>query len=187
MAELITGATQDLDCELSVSASTMDMSALGGSGISLEVKGDDVDTLNDISQDLVEMLSGIEGTTEVTGGITEGDMETRIVVDKNKAMEHGLTVAQVYQEIAAALQTEATATTLTIGSDDLPVIVVKSPEDALTREGLMSHEISVTNQQTGETEAVPLHEIAEAQDAESVSSINRENQVRYMTVTARRG
>ena len=184
MAELITGATQDLDCELSVSASTMDMSALGGSGISLEVKGDDVDTLNDISQDLVEMLSGIEGTTEVTGGITEGDMETRIVVDKNKAMEHGLTVAQVYQEIAAALQTEATATTLTIGSDDLPVIVVKSPEDALTREGLMSHEISVTNQQTGETEAVPLHEIAEAQDAESVSSINRENQVRYMTVTA---
>ena len=183
MAELITGATQDLDCELSVSASTMDMSALGGSGISLEVKGDDVDTLNDISQDLVEMLSGIEGTTEVTGGITEGDMETRIVVDKNKAMEHGLTVAQVYQEIAAALQTEA-ATTLTIGSDDLPVIVVKSPEDALTREGLMSHEISVTNQQTGETEAVPLHEIAEAQDAESVSSINRENQVRYMTVTA---
>ena len=177
MAELITGATQDLDCELSVSASTMDMSALGGSGISLEVKGDDVDTLNDISQDLVEMLSGIEGTTE-------GDMETRIAVDKNKAMEHGLTVAQVYQEIAAALQTEATATTLTIGSDDLPVIVVKSPEDALTREGLMSHEISVTNQQTGETEAVPLHEIAEAQDAESVSSINRENQVRYMTVTA---
>ena len=138
MAELITGATQDLDCELSVSASTMDMSALGGSGISLEVKGDDVDTLNDISQDLVEMLSGIEGTTEVTGGITEGDMETRIAVDKNKAMEHGLTVAQVYQEIAAALQTEATATTLTIGSDDLPVIVVKSPEDALTREGLMS-------------------------------------------------
>ena len=75
MAELITGATQDLDCELSVSASTMDMSALGGSGISLEVKGDDVDTLNDISQDLVEMLSGIEGTTEVTGGITEGDMK----------------------------------------------------------------------------------------------------------------
>ena len=64
------------------------------------------------------------------------------------------------------------------------MIVVKSPEDALTREGLMSHEISVTNQQTGETEAVPLHEIAEAQDAESVSSINRENQVRYMTVTA---
>ena len=46
-------------------------------------------------------------------------METRIAVDKNKAMEHGLTVAQVYQEIAAALQTEATATTLTIGSDDL--------------------------------------------------------------------
>ena len=136
MAELITGATQDLDCELSVSASTMDMSALGGSGISLEVKGDDVDTLNDISQDLVEMLSGIEGATEVTGGITEGDMETRIAVDKNKAMEHGLTVAQVYQEIAAALQTEATATTLTIGSNDLPVIVVKSPEDALTREGL---------------------------------------------------
>lgn len=184
MAELITGATQDLDCEVSVSASTMDMSALGGSGISLEIKGDDLDTLNSISQDVVEMLNGIEGTTEVTGGSTEGDMETRIVVDKNKAMEHGLTVAQVYQDIASALQTETTATTLTLGAEEMPVIVVKSQEDALTREDLMSHKISVTNQQTGETESVPLYDIASAEDTESVSSINRENQVRYMTVTA---
>lgn len=184
MAELITGATQDLDCEVSVSASTMDMSALGGSGISLEIKGDDLDTLNSISQDVVEMLNGIEGTTEVTGGSTEGDMETRIVVDKNKAMEHGLTVAQVYQDIASALQTETTATTLTLGAGEMPVIVVKSQEDALTREDLMSHKISVTNQQTGETESVPLYDIASAEDTESVSSINRENQVRYMTVTA---
>ena len=184
MAELITGATQDLDCEVSVSASTMDMSALGGSGISLEIKGDDLDTLNSISRDVVEMLNGIEGTTDVTGGITQGDMETRIVVDKNKAMEHGLTVAQVYQNIASALQTETTATTLTIGAEEMPVIVVKSQEDTLTREDLMSHKISVTNQQTGETESVPLYDIASAEDTESVSSINRENQVRYMTVTA---
>ena len=48
----------------------------------------------------------------------------------------------------------------------------------------MSHKISVTNQQTGETESVPLYDIASAEDTESVSSINRENQVRYMTVTA---
>ena len=184
MAELITGATQDLDCEVSVSASTMDMSALGGSGISLEIKGDNLDTLNSISRDVVEMLNGIEGTTDVTGGITQGDMETRIVVDKNKAMEHGLTVAQVYQNIASALQTETTATTLTIGAEEMPVIVVKSQEDTLTREDLMSHKISVTNQQTGETESVPLYDIASAEDTESVSSINRENQVRYMTVTA---
>ena len=130
------------------------------------------------------MLNGIEGTTDVTGGITQGDMETRIVVDKNKAMEHGLTVAQVYQNIASALQTETTATTLTIGAEEMPVIVVKSQEDTLTREDLMSHKISVTNQQTGETESVPLYDIASAEDTESVSSINRENQVRYMTVTA---
>lgn len=184
MADLITGATQDLDCELSVSASTMDMSALGGSGISLEIKGTDLDTLNSISQDVVEMLNSIEGTTEVTGGITEGDMETRIVVDKNKAMEHGLTVAQVYQDISSALQTETTATTLTLGSEEMPVIVVKSAENTMTREELMSHKISVTNQQTGKTESVPLYDIASAEDAESVSSINRENQVRYMSVTA---
>ena len=74
-------------------------------------------------------------------------MENRIVVDKNKA-RYGLTWPRSI-EIAAALRTQSTATTLTIGSDDLPVIVVQKPEDTLTREGLMSHEISVTNQQTG--------------------------------------
>ena len=56
------------------------------------------------------------------------------MVDKNKAMEHGLTVAQVYQNIASALQTETTATTLTIGAEEMPVIVAeKFQEDTLTR------------------------------------------------------
>ena len=94
-------------------------------------------------------------------------------MDKNKAMEHGLTVAPGLSgnRRRSADGSHRYHSDHRLGC--LPVIVVKSPEDALTREGLMSHEISVTNQQTGETEAVPLHEIAEAQDAESVSSINR--------------
>ena len=38
----------------------------------------------------------------------------RITVDKDKAAEHNLTVAQVYQQMAAAVLTETTATNITV-------------------------------------------------------------------------
>ena len=54
-----------------------------------------------------------------------GNPETRITVDKEKAMQYGLTVAQVYSKLATALQSETSATTLTIGADDVPVVIIQ--------------------------------------------------------------
>ncbi|EPZ59068.1 hypothetical protein H477_1821 [[Clostridium] sordellii ATCC 9714] len=78
----------------------MDMSALGGSGINLIVKGNDLDKLKDIAKDVSKILEKTEGVTEVDNGLGDGNKETKIIVDKEKAMKYSLTVAQVYQEVS---------------------------------------------------------------------------------------
>ena len=89
--------TEDMECEVVVTTNTMDMSALGGSGISLQIKGKELDTLQTIATDVAAMLEGIEGLEQINDGMEESTEELRLVVDKGKASEHNLTVAQVFQ------------------------------------------------------------------------------------------
>lgn len=182
VANIITEKTSDLDCNIKVQSSNMDMSALGGSGISVEVKGDNIDNLRQISKDIAGILEATEGTVDISDGLDDGTMETRIVVDKNKAMEKGLTVAQVYQDVASAIKSESEATTLNMESNEYPVILVNDDESKLDRESLKNHQITI--KKDGEEEKVPLSEIAVINEEQSLKSINREDQVRAMTVKA---
>ena len=173
-------------CEIEVSTSNMDLSALGGSGLELIVRGRDLQTLNSITQDLMEMLSGVEGLENPSNGQEEGAPQLRVVIDKDAAMRYGLTVAQIYSELSGALTTETTSTTLTVGQSDYGVNVVdeRNPVD---RDNLMNYEFE-TNVQNEDGETVTethiLADFASLKSDLSVASVSRENQQRYMTVTA---
>lgn len=173
----------DLDCTVEVQESTMDMSALGGSGVELVITGRGLDEMNAIADDLRGILRSTEGLVDISENSVTGNPETRITVDKYKAMQHGLTVAQIYSELAAELKAENTATTLTLDGTDTPVVVVKPAGQAPTRGNIMDHAFTVTNVE-GEEETVRLYDIAAKQETDSVSSINRENGARTMSVSA---
>lgn len=174
--------TADLACELSVSASNMDMSALGGSGIEVVIKGNNLDHLSQTAMEIGEILTTVAGTTEVQTGLEESGEEVRIVVDKNKAMQYGLTVATIYQNLAKDLQTKTSSTTLEIANKDYPVVVVQSADEVLTKETLKDYELSGTKNQ--EEVTVPLSNVATVDKGMSLSAINRDNNQRYMSVSA---
>ena len=180
IAEEIKKKTNSLDCEVSVSSSSMDMSSLGGSGLNIMVKGDDLDELKNISDDIVNIVSNVEGTTNIDGGMGVNTKEERIIINKNKAMQYGLTVAQVFQQVSSKLSTETTSTTLTINSEDYPVIIVN--QDTSNLEELRNVEISGTK--GTETVSVKLKEISSIKIADTPTSINHENQTRYISITA---
>lgn len=179
---LIYEKTADLDAEISVSASNMDMSALGGSGIEVVINGRDLDTLAGIANDIAAIASNTEGTANIETGLEDAGEEIRIQVDKDKAMREGLTVVQIYSEISAALRTQSQAAVLTEGNENYPVMLVDG-QDGLTRENLEDYTFSVT-QNDGEEKQIVLSDIATVTEAASLTSIHRENQSRYMTVTA---
>ena len=150
----------------------------------LIVRGPDVDELNRITHDLMDILRGVEGLEEPTNGQEEGTPQLRLVVDKDAAMRCGLTVAQIYSELASALTTETTSTTLTVGAEDYEVVVADE-RGRLDRDTLMNYEFEVAG--TGpdaEPETHTLSEFASLKDDLSLAAVNRENQQRYMTVSA---
>ena len=183
IARRIEEATADLDCTVTANGSTMDMSMMtGGSGIRLAVTGDDMDTLRQTAAGLAECLSGVEGVASVSDGQEDSSTEVRVTVDKNKAAEYGLTVAQVYQQVAVAIRAETSATTLSVEGNDLPVVVVPDADGLTTRETLP--ELMITGTKNNEECEVRLSEIATIGEGASPTAINRENQARTITVTA---
>ncbi len=178
--DLIYEKTKDMNCDIKVSASNMDMSALGGSGIQIVVKGTDLDKLQEISNNLAKVLKGVKGTIDVSNGMEDATSEIRVIVDKNKAMEYGLTVAQVYQKVSDIITDEKEATSVTIENNEYPVIVANN--SGISRENLLDYEFKATKG-TEEVE-IKLGDIATIENTESLSSINRDNQSRYITVSA---
>ena len=183
IAKEIEAACTDLDCTVTANGSTMDMSMMtGGSGIRLAVTGDDMDTLRSAAAELARAVSAVEGVASVSDGQEENSTEVRITVDKAKAAEYNLTVAQVYQQVAAAVLSQTTATDITVNGSDLPVVVVPDDRDITTRETL--EELELTGTQNQQDCEVRLSEIAAVTEAASSAAIHRENQSRTVTVTA---
>ncbi|RGU95722.1 acriflavin resistance protein [Clostridium sp. AF15-17LB] len=176
-------ATKDLDGELTVDMSNMDMSALGSSGINVQIKGKDLDKLQNIAGDIKNMLIDIKGTQNVTDGTEDNKEELRVIVDKAKATEHGLTVAQVYQSLNKRLSEAQSATSLSTDAQDYDIYVVDDADESLTRKDI--RELTVTaEKQDGTTEEVKLSDIASFEDASGLRAISRKDQSRYMSVTS---
>ena len=169
--------------EAAIETSTMDMSALGGSGITVQVKGRELDTLQDISRDVAAIVESVEGTAEVSDGLEESTGELRIIIDRNKAIEHGFTVAQVFQQIQSKLADATSATTLETEIEEYDVYVKHAKDMELTRELVQNLELDRTKQDNTK-EKIKLSEIATFESTEAPKSVNRIEQTRYIGVTA---
>ena len=133
-----------------------------------------------------DLLSGIEGFENIENGQSDGDRQLVITVDKDKAMRLGLTVAQIYSELSGKLTDSKDATTLTTADETYQVTLVDDTEK-LTEDNLMAYTFETTTQdEDGKSvkEEHKLSEFAKVSEGASVSSINRENQERYISVTA---
>ena len=183
----IADRTADLPCEVKTSSGGMaDMSSLTGGGLQIDVYGNNLEDLLTASEQVMEMLSHVDGLTEISNGQEESDAEVRIVINKDKAMRLGLTVAQVYQEIAKALTTDSTFTTLTVGSDTYDVSIVDNTRTP-NLDDIFDLEFETTAiDEDGNTvkETHRLGEFASRRTGESYASISRENSSRYISVTS---
>ncbi|MGN0494719.1 MAG: efflux RND transporter permease subunit [Lachnospiraceae bacterium] len=182
IADMILEKTSDLDCEISVSASSMDMSALMTAGVSMQIQGKDLDTLEELAVSVGEKLSEVDGLEEIDNGVEDATPEYRIVVDKDKAAQYGLTVAQVFQKVQASLAEASSATTLTTANQDYSVYVKDEEQEEYTIDDIKN--MTIEGKEGEESVDVKIGKIAEVEDAYSLSTIMRMNQTRFITVGA---
>lgn len=173
-----------LDCTvemLSASSLSSYTTAFGGSGVAVELYGSG-DALQEAARQVGARLSEVEGIKAVDDGLSEAEPEIHFAVDKDAAMKHGLTAAQVYMQVAEALTYETSATTLSWEGDDYEVIVSEAAAADITLAELKALTLTGTGAD-GEATSVKLSEIASLEEKESLPSIMRADQRTYLTVT----
>lgn len=177
---------ESLDGEAAVSGGTSSsMSSLMGDGsVQITLYGDDLDTLKSTAEDIGKTLEKVKGVASVDNGIGAVSPEIKVTVDKSKAAEKELTVAQVYQQVAAAISTEKTAATLTNDDgNDMNVVVVKDDSETVTPKNLRDIDISYKDS-SGNEKTVKLSSVSDISKSETMDKISRENQKRYLTISA---
>lgn len=174
---------EETGAELSIETSMMDMSALGGDGISIQVRGRDLDTLQQIAKEVAAIVEATEGTAKVSDGLEEATGEMRILIDRDKAMDQGLTVAEVYQQIAAKLKDASSATTFETTAKEYEVYVKNANNMELTRKLVQDLVIEKTDKDNKKVE-IPLKDIAAFENTISPKSVSRTEQNRYIAVSA---
>lgn len=172
--------------EISVSggSSTSSMSTLlGNGGIEITLYGDDIETLKKTAEDMAKQLETVEGIDETDSGVGATSPEIKVSVNKAKAAEKGLTVAQVYQQVASAVASEKTSTALTNGNgSDLDVVIVKVESKKVSPDAIGSIDITYKDSEENE-KTTSLSSIADISKSEILDVITRQDQKRYLSIT----
>ena len=129
----------DLPCKVTT-AGVMSgmMSYMTGTGVSLRVYGSDMESLQGAARSLGQRMEQVEGVQDVSDGLEDAAPALQVVVDRNKAMTKGITVAQIYMQVAAALQDTTTVAEVTLDGESMEMIVDAAADSRLTREKLLA-------------------------------------------------
>ncbi len=184
IAKRITELTGDLEGEITVSSSMMDMGALAGEGLSIQIKGRDLEKLQEIAKDVAGIVSDVEGAKEVSDGMEETEKEFRIVVDKEKAAEYNMTVAQIYQLVYEQMENETSDDTISTDIKDYEVYLESVAQSEASIHSLKNLTFTYTDKEDGEESEIPISKVVEFEELDSLVSIGRDGQERYVTVTA---
>ncbi len=166
------------DVEVLVEASSGNMMAMGASGISYNIMGDDFEVLEALATELTDYLNTVEGVVEVNSGISKGSPELSIKLDEEKALPQGITTAGVAGEIRDLL-TGVKSTSISVDGISMDVYVNSSDNTEIDLDSIK--DIVFTTPFGTE---VMLRDVASIEEGEGYTSINRTNQRRTLNVTA---
>ena len=175
-------------CTATVEISGMqELTSQLASGLSVKVYGPDSETITQLSEKVVEIVNSTDGFANATNGLGSGDATINLQIDRDKVRAYGLTVAQVYQQIAAKLTTTTTAQTPVTVDGTTMSVEISDDLDPLTKENMMdmTFETSVMSADgTTATGTCTLADIATWTTGSAPDSITSEDQTQYVSVTA---
>lgn len=179
----IKALTADMDCEVSTDNSSSDMSSFFGNGISVQIRGNDLDKLQELAKQVGAILEKTEGTTKVEDGLDDTTPSFTVVVDKGAAAKYKMTTAQVFQIVYAAMAPDTAATTVSADLKEYQVYVQSGEQSKVTLSDIKNLTFPYTDMM-GDTEEIKLSEIADFKEGSSLNTISRDGQTRYISVSA---
>ncbi|WP_130805605.1 efflux RND transporter permease subunit [Senegalia massiliensis] len=167
------------DINVNVTSNAMGPASMGGAPVSIEIKGQDLDRLEDISEDFVSIIENVEGTREVSSNIGEGIPEVEVDIDSLKASNYGLTTAQIGNAVKSVIS-GTTASRYTTEGNEIDIVLKGNDLYSENLENLKNLPIS-----TPMGSQISLEKVADVKIVNGPISINRDSQSRMVTVNSK--
>lgn len=164
--------------EINVSSMSMGGISLGGAPVNIQIKGDDLDELYRISEDVKELIQNVEGTRETASSLDDGKPEVRVMLDRRRADLYGLNASTVAATVQSSVGGQV-ATRYRVGGEEIDVKVALGKDSVVSLQGLGNIILS-----SPAGLQVPLEEVADIVIGEGPSSISRTDQVRGVSVSS---
>ena len=185
-AEISKKLEEELDGigEITMGGSTTSMSSMLGDGsVQLRLIGDDLPKMQEAAKDIAANMEELDSVSEADSGMGATSPEIKVTVDRAKAAAKGLTVAQVFQQVAAAVSEEKTSVTLR-GEDgkNIDVVIVKDDSNKTTSDTVGSIDLTYTDSE-GKEKKTSLSSVADIDEAETLDMIRRTDQKRNLIIS----
>ncbi len=149
-----------------------------GEPVEIEIRGDNFETIYNVSQKVKKVLHKINGVIDVEDDFDMGKDEINIYIDEHKAAIAGVTISQIGNVVRTAFQgTEASS----FRKDNELVKIVVKFDEAHSKTVANLRKIYVANNRG---QLVPLRAIARFITKKSMKKINRIDLKRTITVSA---
>lgn len=162
-----------------IEVSVTDASSMGGSGgpINVQVRGDDLEVLEQISAQVTEIVRKVPGTREVTSSLDQGNPEVQVKIDRQRAAAYGLSPRQIAAEIQNSMLGTVASTYKNEG-DEYDIRVRYEPQNHKELDYLQNLPILTTA-----GAVVRLSQVADFTMEPGPVQINRLDRVRTATIS----
>lgn len=150
----------------------------GQAAIELELRGHDLEAATELAQDIRRRVSTVPGVTDVRVARREGQPEERLVFDRERIADLGLSV----REVARIVQVNVggvEANQLRQGGEEHAIVVRLRPDDRLTGLDLSNVPVRTPSGQT-----VPLGSLVRRERGRAPTEIQRVDGQRVTYITA---
>lgn len=182
-----TRATADVVAELrkkfdSIPDAKITMSAeqgvSAGADVQIRLKGDDMDVLRELSDQLVAEVKNIPGAVNVKSDLNNVREEFEVTINRELASKYGLSASQVLSAVNTSFN-GSVATSYRTGEDQIDVKI--SLPDQYRHDLSYLQTLRITTPQGID---VPLSSVASIDKYGVPGAVTRENQVRQVKITA---
>lgn len=153
-----------------------------GPPINIEIEGDDYDELIATAENMREFINAkdIQGIDELKIDVNKDKPSMRVVVDRKKAGELGISASQVGQQLRSSIFGSKAGIYKEDG-DDYDIYIRFNEENRYNTSALFNQNITFRNQ-LGQLKSVPVSAIAKHENNSGFSAIKHKDTRRVVTV-----
>ena len=156
-----------------------------GKPISIEVAGDDINTLITLTEDMKNYINALDipGIERLKTDLETGKPELLVSIDREKARRFGLSTYSISNEIRTSLFGKEISK-FKQGEDDYEIYIRLDDKYRYNIDALMSKNIIFRDPGTGRMVTVPISSVAKAEISSTYASIKRKNLQRIVNITS---